>query len=204
MKLEDLPEFVKPYKVKGYDVRKRGNRYVLFKISSQRVKDKKYPVLKQEYIGVIDPDKGLIESGKNNINTNKVMVEYGFSNIICRNFIKDISNASFGSRDKSYVKLCIVYYIFGNIEERTLKLTHLTCNDEDCFNKALKITEDRLKKMSSCIDKILKEKINDENDFLYIVNASKMVMVDSNIKYIKEKEYPDSLKEVLNKYGLLY
>ena len=53
MKLEDLPEFVKPYKVKGYDVRKRGNRYVLFKISSQRVKDKKYPVLKQEYIGVI-------------------------------------------------------------------------------------------------------------------------------------------------------
>ena len=68
----------------------------------------------------------------------------------------------------------------------------------------MKITEDRLKKMSSCIDKILKEKINDENDFLYIVNASKMVMVDSNIKYIKEKEYPDSLKEVLNKYGLLY
>lgn len=48
MKPEDLPEFVKPYKVKGYDVRKRGNRYVLFKISSQRVKDKKYPVLKQE------------------------------------------------------------------------------------------------------------------------------------------------------------
>ena len=49
MTINDLPDFAKKYKTKGYDVRYVNGTYVLFKVSSKRVPDKKYPVLVQEY-----------------------------------------------------------------------------------------------------------------------------------------------------------
>ena len=50
MKLELLPDFAKPFKTKGYDVRLVKNSYQLFRVTSKRVEGKKYPVLSQEYI----------------------------------------------------------------------------------------------------------------------------------------------------------
>jgi len=61
MKKELLPDFAKPYKTKGFDVRLVRGCYQLFKISSKRVEGKSYPVLTQIYIGTIDPVKGLVE-----------------------------------------------------------------------------------------------------------------------------------------------
>lgn len=58
MKLDLLPDFAKPFKTKGFDVRLVRGSYQLFKVSSKRVEGKKYPVLEQSYIGTIDPDKG--------------------------------------------------------------------------------------------------------------------------------------------------
>jgi len=62
MKKELLPDFAKPYKTKGFDVRLVRGCYQLFKISSKRVEGKSYPVLTQIYIGTIDPVKGLVET----------------------------------------------------------------------------------------------------------------------------------------------
>ena len=39
MKINDLPDFAKKYKTKGYDVRCVNGTYVLFKVSSKRVPD---------------------------------------------------------------------------------------------------------------------------------------------------------------------
>ena len=47
MKKELLPDFAKPYKTKGFDVRLVRGCYQLFKISSKRVEGKSYPVLTQ-------------------------------------------------------------------------------------------------------------------------------------------------------------
>ena len=60
MKLELLPDFAKPFKTKGFDVRLVKNSYQLFRVTSKRVEGKKHPVLSQEYIGTIDPGKGLL------------------------------------------------------------------------------------------------------------------------------------------------
>ena len=57
MKIDLLPDFAKPYKTKGFDVRLVRGSYQLFKVTSKRVEGKKYPVLEQSYIGTIDPDK---------------------------------------------------------------------------------------------------------------------------------------------------
>ena len=35
MKYEDLPEFARPYKKKGYDVRKRKDTFFLYRITSR-------------------------------------------------------------------------------------------------------------------------------------------------------------------------
>ena len=44
MKYEDLPEFARPYKKKGYDVRKRKDTFFLYRITSRRVEGKKNPI----------------------------------------------------------------------------------------------------------------------------------------------------------------
>ena len=59
MKYEDLPEFARPYKKKGYDVRKRKDTFFLYRITSRRVEGKKNPQLVQEYIGIINPESLL-------------------------------------------------------------------------------------------------------------------------------------------------
>ena len=58
MKLDLLPDFAKPFKTKGFDVRLVRGSYQLFKVSSKRVEGKKYPVLEQSYIGTIDLVRG--------------------------------------------------------------------------------------------------------------------------------------------------
>ena len=40
MRIDLLPDFAKPFKTKGYDVRKKDNQYYLYKITSKNVEGK--------------------------------------------------------------------------------------------------------------------------------------------------------------------
>ena len=80
MKLEKLPDFAKPFKKKGFDISKSGNRYQLFQVSSKRVEGKQYPVATRTYIGTIDPVKGLIPKKVDpQKQSSEEFVEYGLS-----------------------------------------------------------------------------------------------------------------------------
>lgn len=47
------PDWVEKYHITGTSVKKIGDNYYLYKVSSKRVKDKKYPVTTQTYLGKI-------------------------------------------------------------------------------------------------------------------------------------------------------
>ncbi len=130
MKIEKLPDFAKPYKTKGYDVRFQHGTYMLFKISSKRVKDKNYPVLIQEFIGIIDKEKGLIHK-KEYPNTKIEYVEFGLSNFIYNHLFRTLLRSLFnGTKENNEddILLGINKYIFGDVNRITLNKCFLTKN----------------------------------------------------------------------------
>lgn len=50
------PDWVRQFKTKGYSIKRKGDRYYLYKHSSTRVPGKKYPQAKDTYVGIITPD----------------------------------------------------------------------------------------------------------------------------------------------------
>lgn len=76
------PDWVQAYRTTGTTVKRKGDKYYLYKRTSRRVPGKQYPQAVDKYIGVITPE-GVIESDKKKISTSDVEVyEYGFSHAI--------------------------------------------------------------------------------------------------------------------------
>lgn len=76
--MRNLPDWVLKYKTKGTHIILKNGKYYLYKVHSERRKDKSYPVLiTDEYLGVIT-EKGLIKK-KENIKT-IIIKEFGLSN----------------------------------------------------------------------------------------------------------------------------
>ena len=109
MKKELLPDFAKPYKTKGFDVRLVRGCYQLFKISSKRVEGKSYPVLTQIYIGTIDPVKGLVEK-KLSSDELTSLVEYGLSNFILKHFKRDLIRSMYNINSEYLLILAVTYF----------------------------------------------------------------------------------------------
>ena len=124
MKKELLPDFAKPYKTKGFDVRLVRGCYQLFKISSKRVEGKSYPVLTQIYIGTIDPVKGLVEK-KLSSDELPALVEYGLSNFILKHFKRDLIRSMYNINSEYLLILAVTYFMYGHFEERFVKLSFL-------------------------------------------------------------------------------
>lgn len=62
--MHNLPDWVLKYKSKGTNIISKNGKYYLYKVHSERRKDKNYPVLvTDEYLGVIT-ENGLIRKKK--------------------------------------------------------------------------------------------------------------------------------------------
>jgi len=128
MKLENLPDFAKPYKKRGYDVREQNGTYFLYKITSKRMPDKNYPVLVQDYIGVIAPDGSLTRKKEYPDKKGHIYLEYGLSSFIKRKHGRALQRSLFNSSDdkgQSLVALAIIKYVFGCLSEVAINSCYL-------------------------------------------------------------------------------
>lgn len=76
------PDWVQEYRTRGTTVKKKGEKYYLYKRTSKRVPGKKYPQPVDTYIGVITPE-GVIRSDKKKVTlTNASVKEFGFSRAV--------------------------------------------------------------------------------------------------------------------------
>ena len=82
----------------------------------KRVEGKKYPVLSQEYIGTIDPVKGLLPK-KVVVKTgvNDALVEYGLSYFMYKRFNRELKRSLFnvGGNATPLIKLAIIKFILN-------------------------------------------------------------------------------------------
>lgn len=200
MKLDLLPDFAKPFKTKGFDVRLVRGSYQLFKVSSKRVEGKKYPVLEQSYIGTIDPDKGLLPKKVSSLTP--TLVEYGLSHFILCNFKRKIQRSMFNHScpEQSFI-LGVILFMYGHIQDRFIRLSYLSKD----FTKTPDVTGlaalKRIKKIALLIKSCFEEAIPDNADRDYILVLLRDLKVDINtpkpcVSYSKE------LSELLVKYKL--
>ena len=156
MKLEDLPEFAKPYKTKGYDVRARNGSYILLKISSHREEGKKYPVLSQEYIGVILPDGSLKRKAEEKPRSG-IYQEYGLSHFLYFQYGRLLKRSLFnssGEYGECTVKLAILHYIFGSVSELARKCSREASQLDASLVAAIRERQmDKILRLSNRIEK---------------------------------------------------
>ena len=76
------PDWVQEYRTRGTTVKKKGEKYYLYKRTSRRVPGKKYPQPVDTYIGVITPE-GVQKSDKKKVTlTDASVKEFGFSRAV--------------------------------------------------------------------------------------------------------------------------
>jgi hypothetical protein len=90
------PDWVNRHKLKGTAVKKVGNSYYLYKVTSKRIPGMKYPQPIQSFLGTITRN-GLVTTMKRKVSTETVRVyEYGFSytlsEIVPTKFKQDIGD----------------------------------------------------------------------------------------------------------------
>ena len=200
MKLDLLPDFAKPYKKKGYDIRFVNNKYQLFKISSKRVENKKYPILVQEYIGTIDSSKGLILK-KPTLSSD--LVEYGFSNFILSKYKRMLIRSIFnGSNDSiGLIYLAIINFMYKHYEERFINLSYLS-NYKEKYESFLKLNiESRVNNLTTRIESLLDTVINNKDDKDFLIESLKNIKV-SRLDLKPKITYSDELLELFKKYRI--
>ena len=198
MKLEHLPDFAKPYKTRGYDVRLVYGRYQLFRITSRRVPDKKYPQTVQTYLGTIDPEKGFIPVGGKK-GFSGTMIEFGLSDFIITRFGRRLAKSTFNGRN-SDVYPAVVLYLYGHLEERFARLTWAGQRIDDLpavLNRSLKT----IKALSRRIGEYMEELIPDRSDRDYLEARLRELRVSASDPAPGVK-YPADIEEILEKYGV--
>ncbi len=205
MKLEDLPDYAKPFKRTGYDVRKQGKTYSLYKISSHRVPGKKYPVLDQEYIGIIDESGTLINKKEYPKADEKVHIwlEYGLSSFIMnkhkRALIRSLFNGS-ADKNKTLVVLAIVKYVFGSTSETAIDCCYLTKEVREDILKVRDIcSQDRLERLVKKIGELEKLTLGDDKEDFEIL--MKLCVIDKESTSVPS--YPEKAMKILERHGVI-
>lgn len=201
MKLENLPDFAKPYKKKGFDVRKVGDSYRLLRISSKRVEGKKYPVLVQEYIGTILKDGTLRKSQEKEPSFGPYQ-EFGLSDFLMNRHKRLLQRSLYGYAGEQFlplIKLAVLSYVFGTVSPVALSHSRLTAKDAEALTPIARTQQKRIERLSKKIQSAQEELFGgDRADFELLM---RLCVVDSLSQ--KTPSYPQEAVAILKRRGLV-
>ena len=201
MKKNDLPLWAQKYDGRGITFRKRGDSFILIKVSSHRDKGKKYPVISQTYLGTVSEKDGFSPSNEK-AKTNDVLLECGLSHFIMANFHRDLLRSTFNSAKKladNKIAAAIVLFLYGSITPRTIKLTSISIGLEGTILKLGASSKSSLDNLVKRIENLFKETFEDETDRNDLICILKQEMVDPRNNEFNG--YTEAAKEILKKYG---
>lgn len=211
MRTEMLPEFARPFKTKGHDVRKTGNEYYLYKVEHFRVSGKKNPVTKYVYIGRIDREKGLIPAHTQNGGDVIACLEYGLSDYIYSNYRRALQRTLFntsGEMASDTIKIGIIRFIFGKVTLATLRASRLTHNDAERLSAMYASNarlEGRAKTLSEKIDAMLGSVfVTEEDKETVILGLRNMTAVLTEKGERIDGRCPSDVKEIFRKRGIMH
>ena len=202
---EDYPEWAKKYVKKGVTLRAKGaDTFAVIKVASKWSKEKGYPVVSQEYLGVVKKGEGFLPA-KSKINSKAKVYEYGLSNFIYSNFSSRLKRYLFNaSREDldTIVRLGIIKYVFGDLTEEIIKSSSLSFSCEGLLiDKFRKLANYKYDRIASGIDSCLREAIKDERDLANLKAYLRLSIVTYRA-VPKHGEYPAEANEILERNGL--
>ncbi len=209
MKITDLPEFARKYKVTGYDVKKVGNEYYQYRMEHFRVPGKKYPVTKAIYIGRIDSEKGLIRSQAVKEEHVIAYLEFGLSDYLFRKYKRSLERTLFntsGSIASDLVMMGITEFIFGRIGQEELDSSYLTHSDS---KRLLSLYEsnpkigDRVTKLRKKICDMLESVFHEDMRAIVLgLRNMNATITDSGERI--DRILPNQIKAIFQKRGTAY
>ena len=202
MRLESLPDFAKPLKKRGYDVRERKGTYFLYKVTSKRVPGKSYPMLEQEYIGVIDSTGKLIRKKEYPSKKKREYLEWGLSSFIMARYKRTLLRSAYnGSAGKNLelIELAAIRYAFGTLSETAIRRCHLAKEDADkLVNLSTVVSVERIARLSNKIGELQRASFGDDLEDAEILMRLCVIERDS----IEEPGYSDELLALFGKHGI--
>lgn len=198
-----MPSWARKYKGKNQSLKFLGNdRYGLYEVTSKYDASKGYSVSKQIYLGLITKEGGLVLK-KKRVNDETDYLEYGLSHFIYVNFRRLLQRTIDSKLGVVYVnyliKLIIVNYVFGSVDDEFIDMTYLCVDDsEEIKEYRDKITNVRINRGTKKIEELFKVKVDSEKDLLLLKNYLRLITVrkDTEVNiFIK-----DELKGLMDRY----
>ena len=197
-KVNVYPDWVEKYRSKGRTIRKTKYGHGLYKCTSVYDPSKKYPVSKQEFLGMIYEDKGFIPK-TSKTNNAYVYMGYGLSYVITNNFKRDLSRASY-DKNTNIINLGILKYIYGTYNETIIKSDYLTHDNADLIDYLSNANNRRINTIVKSIDASFSNKIIDDNDRNTLISLLRLSVIDTD-NMIKP-QINENLKTLARKYGI--
>ena len=197
--INKYPDWVEKYRGKGKTIRKTAYGYGLYKCTSVYDKEKGYPRSIQEFLGIIDEEKGFIPKVKKN--SSPEYIEYGLSSFIMLNFKRELYRCAYGSNSNDpLIKLGVIDFIFDTYSKELIKHSYLTYLDDDVFTYIDSVNPKRVKTISKKIDELFKSKFTNDIDRLNLINILRLSVIDpfTLVKPI----IGEKTKDIINKAGL--
>lgn len=201
MKKNELPDWAKKYDGKGITFRKKGDTFIMLRVSSHREKGKDYPVLDQTYLGTVTEKDGFSPVNEKARSSDE-LVECGLSHFILANFHRDLMRSVFNSApDKAETKIAAatVLFIYGAITERTVRLTDASAGREEeilALGNSSKVSIENLAKR---IGNLFRERFPDDTDRNDLICMLRQEVRDP--RGTGFGGYTPGITEILEKYG---
>ncbi len=131
-------------------------------------------MLVQEYLGVIDPEKGLIPK-KLKPDPAKPPLECGLSRFLMANFRRVLQRSCAGSdADLVSTRLAVVHFIYGGFEKELLELTAIGA-DPALRKVAARTSGERIAALSRKLGRLVEEAVPDEADRRWLLGYLRQV-----------------------------
>ena len=199
------PEWVEKYRAPGKTIKKtKSGGYALYRCTSTYVPGK-HPKSVQTYLGVITEDKGFIP--KRGTEVKPIAIEYGLSHLIWRNFRSRIAGSLWSSGNE-LIKLGIIGFIFGSVDETYIRNSSLTFADADRIVQFLEKTNpNRIETAKKIVEREMHRAIPNEVDYDHAIRLLMICTTKAGSgggENEERVELPDELRAILEKYKLRF
>ncbi len=196
----EYPPWVEKWRGPGRTIRKKGDGYALYHCTTIR-RPGQTPTSKQTYLGRITEKEGFIP--KAGTSDPAPYLEYGLSHLIWVNLREDILGHFPRGNNGVVLKLGIISFIFGSIEEVFLRSSYLTYGEVDKLTPlAAKISEKQIQKMVMYTEEELHKKIPSETEYNMVVKLLMLCVARPGHPMKECPAIPPCVREILENHKL--
>lgn len=196
------PDWVEKYRSKGCTIRRIRNGYGLYKCTSTREAGLPYPKSKQEYLGMITEKDGFLP--KKTTSDHPIYIEYALSSLIWQNFKRELILSSFNGQE-DFVRVAIVKYIWGDINEELIRLSFISDGHEEMMINILRSSsKERINRVSRRIEELLSIKIKNDVDRELLKNLLRNCVLDSKNRLSQTPNIPQLAQEIIRNNNLKF